>query len=212
VANPVASFANGYNNGVSITLPYVGPSGASAISGYMTLGIGTTALNVPSGAVKYYAADSGGMSDGNGSDFRTTFVTAGTVMGGSSLPGSTQAFIDSGSNNYYFPQIASLPLCGDYANDIFFCPATTQTVQASIQPYAGGLSSGTFNISIANNDALASTSNSAFANAGAANSSEFVWGLPFFYNQTIYVVIEGATATWGGNGQAMPVTGPFWAF
>jgi hypothetical protein len=213
VANPVASFAAGYNNGVSVSLPYVGASGASAVSGSMTVGIGTIAGNAPSSGVSYYAADGAGMTDGNGSDFQTTFVSAGTAIGGSARSGVNQAFIDSGSNNYYFPQIPSLPLCGDYPGDPFFCPAATQALQASIQPYLGGSPSASFAFSIANNDALANTCNSAFANAGAANSTEFVWGLPFFYNQTIYVGIDGASAAWASSsGQSMPATGPFWAF
>ncbi len=69
VVNPVASFASGHNNGVSLTLPTVNSSGSSALTGgNLTLGIpsSTTAGGV-------YLADSNGMLDGKGSDFATVF-------------------------------------------------------------------------------------------------------------------------------------------
>ncbi len=61
-------------------------------------------------------------------------------------------------------------------------------------------------ISVANADALFSTSSVAFANlAGSVTqgTSTFVWGLPFFYGRTVF------TSIWG---QALSPNGPWNAF
>ena len=67
--------------------------------------------------------------------------------------------------------------------------------------------SGQFTFSIANADALFSSSNVAFANlggaAGSANAGAFVAGLPFFFGRVVY------TSIWG---QALSANGPWYAF
>ncbi|MDR3606539.1 MAG: DUF3443 family protein [Oligoflexia bacterium] len=195
VANPVASFASGYNNGVSLTLPSVASTGASAVTGSMTLGIpsSTTAGGV-------YLADSSGMTDGNGVDMGTVFQ--GTTYGATNSANAI-AFIDSGSNAYFFPLNA--PMCS--VNSSFYCPASTDSLSAVIEGYSGSPTY-TNNFSIRNADSLFSTNYSAFSTVAGNATGMFDWGLPFFYGRTVYVGLDGTSATINSSS----VTGPYWAF
>jgi hypothetical protein len=59
---------------------------------------------------------------------------------------------------------------------------------------------------IGNADSLFNTVNSAFSELGGTSpvGSGFDWGLPFFFNKTIYVGIEGTSSSLG--------SGPYWAY
>jgi hypothetical protein len=193
VVNPVYSSGN---NGVSLTLPSIGTSGASAVtSGTVTLGISSAT------GVTVYGADSNGMTDYNGADFTTTFD--GTTYGGSANSGSSASFIDSGSNWLYFPS-ASIASCSDNS---LYCPGSTQSLSATVAGYNGS-PTGTASFSIVNADSIVNNGNTAYSNIGAPMSNTFDWGLPFFYGKTIYVGIDGSTATINGSTS----TGPYWAF
>ncbi len=194
VVNPIAAFASGFNNGVVLTLPSVGASGTSAItSGNLQLGIGT-----PS-SITVYPADPNGMDDLNGPDFTTVFE--GTTYGGSA--GSTFAFIDSGSNGIFFP--SGVTACTDGSG--LYCPGSTLSLSAAMQGFSGTPSS-SVSFSIGDADALFNSGNSAFSNLGGAASDDFDWGLPFFFGRSVYVGLNGATATINST----PATGPYWAF
>jgi hypothetical protein len=203
VVNPIAKFASGFNNGIAFTLPDVALSGGAGVAGTMTFGIGTQGNNTPPGSsVAAYPADPNGMSDTMISDFQTSFggVTYGAANGGS------QAFIDSGSNGYFFSTQSPLVDCP--VNSQFFCTTTPQSYPATIMAFSGTPASPQQQVLIGNADTLFASSNSAFKNVGASSSTGFVWGLPFFYNKTVYVGFDGTTATFSGA----PHSGPYWAF
>jgi hypothetical protein len=183
VSNPVASFATD-NNGVIIELPSVSASEAS-VSGSLIFGIGTESNNGLGSATVYTI-------DPNTGNFSTTFD--GTAY-------SDEAFIDSGSNAYYFDD-SSLPTCTDLP--FWYCPTSTVNLTATNQGMNGA--TGTVNFSIGNADTLTSNvSNGAVPNLGGPISGNmFDWGLPFFFNRNVYVAIVGAN-TPGGQG-------PYWAY
>jgi hypothetical protein len=201
VINPVASFSSGANNGVSLTLPSISSNGASAVtSGILHLGIGT-----PS-SVTVLPADPNGLTDGNVADFMTVFQ--GTTFGGSTSNPNSQtdpslAFIDSGSNANFLP--SNEPQCSD--NPGFFCPTNTQALSATMEGFSGSPTVGV-SFSMANADALFDTGNSALDNVCGTSQGIFDWGLPFFFGRTVYVGLNGTTATINGSTS----TGPYWAF
>ncbi|MGA8492369.1 MAG: DUF3443 family protein [Terriglobales bacterium] len=192
VTNPVFNFPVD-NNGTILTLPAVNDV-AATVNGTMTFGIGTQSNNtLPSTATLFTL---------NSSDnFTTNF-------GGQSLTGS---FIDSGSNGLFFPQINNLPnICAD--NSSWYCPtATTQFTATNVDPNTGSTSNTvSFSVDNFDNVTAANPNDAAFSNlAGpmpcvSSTACSFDWGLPFFYNRSVFTAIDGTT-TPNGNG-------PFWAY
>jgi Protein of unknown function (DUF3443) len=57
---------------------------------------------------------------------------------------------------------------------------------------------------IANADALFSTSNAAFNDLGATDFGAFDWGVPFFFGRNVFVAIDGQQTPSG--------LGPYWAY
>lgn len=217
VTNPISAFGL---NGVSMTLPAISLAGASQVQGTLTLGIAagnSQTAQTPFSTFNVYPAYSADQI----LDLTTLFITEGASAyygsGDPTLVSATNSFIDSGSNGVYVPQITGLINCGDGSG--FYCPTTTQTLQANIEGYnataghAGTPTSGAYTFYIGDADTLFNSGNSAFSNLGGnGGSSLFDWGLPFFYGKTIYVGLEGKTATFThvSGGAAQP--GPFWAF
>ena len=183
VQNPVALLPKD-NNGVIVELLAVPLGGVPSVGGYLVLGIGTEANNVPS-AVTTYAADQYG-------EFTTTF-------NGSSY----SSFIDTGSNGLFFPSSPSnsLPDCAS-ASD-WFCPTSTKSFSA-INQGSSGSPSGTVSFDIGNFDSLTSSSNNVFAEIGGNEPDYFDWGLPFHFGRNIYIGLEGTESTLG--------SGTYWAY
>ena len=102
VQNPVALLPKD-NNGVIVELLAVRLGGVPSVGGYLVLGIGTEANNVPS-AMKTYATDQYG-------EFSTTF-------NGILYPHS---FIDTGSNGLFFPSSPSNSLPDCVSDSDWFC-------------------------------------------------------------------------------------------
>jgi hypothetical protein len=180
VQNPVSLFATD-NNGVIIELPAV--SGAEAtVSGSLVFGIGTESNNGLGSATIYDA-------DPNTLNFSTSFNGADY---------SDAAFIDSGSNGYFFPDPSIAP-CGGY-----YCPASTVKLSATTQGFTTG--KGTVDFSIADAETLFTNDpdDAAYSDLGGPASGYFDWGLPFFYGQNVFVAIEGASTPGG--------PGPYWAY
>ncbi|MGE5085248.1 MAG: DUF3443 family protein [Bacillota bacterium] len=192
LTNPISLMPAGYNNGVVIKLPSVPTVGAGAAYGYMILGIGTASdpNNEATGVTVYPTSNSG--------YFTTTFNGTGLV----------KSFVDSGSNFLFFPKTNSLPFCS--GSTTWYCPTSTQALTASLTG-AGGAPTGSVNFDIGNTNTLISYNNMVYDNIGGdiGDPSMFDWGLPFFLGRSVFVGINGSTATVNTNQTA---SGPFWAF
>jgi hypothetical protein len=176
VVNPVAGLPVD-NNGVAIVLPAVPLGGVSSLAGSLIFGIGTQANNQPS-AVQTFTVDRQG-------NFTTTYKGA-----------NLAAFIDSGSNGIFFPD-SSFPRC----SGSFYCPASPQTLSATISSPNGNSAAVDFFVESVN--ALPATTTAGHA-AGDAGALGFDWGLPFFFGRTVWTGIAGTRTPLG--------TGPLWAF
>lgn len=187
VTNPVAAFATD-NNGVVLVMPAVPAGGATTLTGTLIFGIDTQANNQV-GSATVYAADSNG-----------NFIT---FYNGKQL---SHSFLDSGSNGLFFPD-STVPLCllsSGFGG--FYCPAAPLSLSAVNQSATTG-ASGTVNFTIVNPQALDTTIRAASIGGSfgsATHSTSFDWGLPFFFNRTVFVAIDGAITQHG--------TGPYWAY
>lgn len=179
VSNPVAAFTTD-NNGVAIDLPAISDSGAASDRGTLTFGIGTQADNALGTATILRTNTQTG--------YVTTTTSDGTIY--------AQSYLDSGSNGFFFWS-STLPRCGSW-----FCPASLQSLSATITGTDGVSASTSF--SIANAQTLFATGNWAFDNLAGYNGNMFGWGLPFFFGRRVFTAIE-AQATPAG-------VGPFYAF
>jgi hypothetical protein len=188
VQNPV-SLLPVDNNGVVVSLPAVGSLGAPILGGSLILGIGTQSNNQPSGVTVYRANNCG--------RFITTYK--GTVF--QNPPGSCSggAFLDTGSNAFFFPD-GSIPLCPS----TFFCPNPSPLNLSATTTGASGSPSGVVNFQIANADALFATGNDVFNNLGGSAMGIFDWGVPFFLGRAVFVGINGQNSVLG--------PGPYWAY
>jgi hypothetical protein len=166
VANPAANFAAD-NNGVIVQMQPVPDAGAASASGTLVFGINTQSNNALGGA-QVFTTDPFG--DLNNSTFNGTTV---------------QAFLDSGSNAYFFGD-SSLAQCGsNFAG--FYCPSSAQTRSITLV----GLNKVTTNanIGILNAATLFGNGNNfAFNNLGGqiGGNSSFDLGLPFFYGRHVF--------------------------
>jgi hypothetical protein len=178
VTNPIANFPAD-NNGVLIELPAIPATGASSVAGTMTFGIGSQSNNLLGSA---------------------TVLKSNTLTGyvSTSFSGSAYAssFIDSGSNGMFFPS-TTLATCG-----VWYCPATAQSLSATINASGGATAAVAFNVG--KSTTLISSGNYAFNNLAGTANGYFDWGLPFFYGRRVFTALEGR-ATPAGNG-------PYYAF
>jgi len=190
--NPVWMFPQD-NNGLSITLPSIGATGAATVTGTLTFGIGSQTNNALGSALAQAATSKG--------TFTTTF-------GGVAY---TNSFIDSALGAYYFldSAITGLPDCaanGDAAG--YYCapsPVSLSAITSGPNPSsAGTIVSQNISFSVWNALTLIDSGNPAFNNIGGPNPGTFEWGLPFFYGKTVFVGIEGQTTPAG--------PGPYWAY
>ena len=170
VQNPVASLPAD-NNGVVLQFPSVSYEGASSVSGYLILGIGTQTNNIPGTGVVAYGANS--------------YAEFTTVFNGTSLA----AFLDTGSNGLFFPD-ASITQCEGW-----YCPSSVLTLSAVNAGYTGSPSN-TVQFQIANFSTL-SASNNVFPTIGAYQSGGFDWGLPFFFGRNVYIGIYETSSVLG---------------
>lgn len=195
VTNPVSMFpvdSNGVadNNGIVFSLAGISSSGATAVNGAVTFGIGTKADNNPTtsgtGAVTSYVADPTDYSF----NIKTTFSGS-----------DYDSFLDSGSNGLFFPIPSGFTDCDPGDEDYWYCPTlTTQYVATNYSPI--GSTTGTASFWIANASNLFELGYFAFNDLGADSSNmaaplstEFDWGIPFFYGKTIYIGVYGAYST-----------------
>jgi hypothetical protein len=190
VQNPVADFAmiNGVqdNNGVLISLGSVPAAGATnSLAGQLVFGIATQTDN-QLGSAAVYAADQYGNIQ--------------TAFNGTTMP----SFIDSGSNALYFAD-ASLAMCT--VNTMAYCPVPSPLTLSASNMSAGATSGTAVSFSIVGADTL-STGIIAASIAAGNPYQQFDWGLPFFFNRTIFTAISGASVATSG----VPAIGPFFAY
>jgi hypothetical protein len=178
VTNPVANFATD-NNGVVIELPDVPDNGAFSVNGTLTFGIGSQPNNALGSATVLAANSSSG------------FIM--TDFGGSTYGAS---IIDSGSNGLFFPS-TTLARCGSW-----YCPATSQSLIATIRSPGGAQS--TVNFSVAPSTSLFGSGNYAFDNLAGPSNDFFHWGLPFFYGRRVFTALQERATPAGA--------GPYYAF
>ena len=194
VQNLISKMNEGFNNGVSITLPPIGYCGRSGLTGYLTLGVGTRQNNTPPVTTNVLSADPIDLT------IRTTFE-------GQQYTG----YIDSGTNTFNFSPIgraaAELTDCGSTSEAPgFFCPTDNPKYSATMQSYWGGpLVPVTFQI--VNALSLIGSNNTAFSTLGSGGGTvgDFDWGISFFFGKTVYVVQKDKSAPGLG-------VGPIWAF
>jgi hypothetical protein len=186
VANPVASFPTD-NNGVVVQLQEIPATGATTASGYLVFGIGTQSNNGLNGAT-VITADAAG-------NFTTTFNGQPLITG----------FIDSGSNALFFTD-SSLQKCS--SSQYFYCPPSPVSLSATNQGTNGTMSTVSFQVAnltnIPDTDFAINDVAGPAQSIGNYGSDYFDWGLPFFYNRTVFVAIEGMSA--GGT------QGPYYAY
>jgi hypothetical protein len=194
LTNPV-SLLSADNNGITVVLPSVPAMGASLVNGYLLLGIGTETNNTPANTVISLQTDTNG---------NLKFTSNGNT--------TNLAFVDSGSDGYYFSSLMSQALVGVNCTgpaEGYFCPPTPVTVTATLASATNASSapvtfevdngSGIFNSPLALSDNLAASPGL----AGAINGQVDL-GLPFFFGKTIYFEISGRNSSLG--------TGPIIAY
>ncbi|REE20916.1 uncharacterized protein DUF3443 [Paraburkholderia sp. BL27I4N3] len=170
VANPVPFFPVD-NNGVIVQMPPVSNTGAASATGTLVFGVGTQANNALTG-VQLFTTDAFGDMDNS-------------VFNGAQV----QAFLDSGSNAYFFGD-SSLAQCGsNFAG--FYCPSSAQTRTLTLV----GLNKAQANASIGILSAATLFSNGnnyAFNDLAGqiGGNSSFDLGLPFFYGRHVYYGID----------------------
>lgn len=169
VANPVAYFPTD-NNGVIVQMPPISNTGAPSASGTLVFGINTQSNN-GLGSTQTYTTDTYG--DLNNSVFNGTTV---------------QAFLDSGSNGYFFAD-STITLCGSNYQG-FYCPSAAQTRSITLVGLNSARTSAS--IGILNAGTLFSSGNYAFNDLGGqiGGNSSFDLGLPFFYGRHVYYGID----------------------
>jgi Protein of unknown function (DUF3443) len=187
VANPITFFATD-NNGVIIQLPSVAAAGAATVTGSMIFGIDTQSNN-KSGSQTILTVDDQG------------YFT--TLFNGQSY---AQGFLDTGSNGLFFAD-SSIQVCTDSNFSDFYCPASTQSLTATLQGQNAASASAAFTIADAETLGADNATLVAFSNLGGpfpGAASNFDWGLPFYYGRTVYTAFEDATTSAG--------TGPYLAY
>ena len=197
IQNPVVHFAVD-NNGTIISLPSLPDLGVGVARGRLVFGIGTQSNNqIPVTAQMLFV-------DPNPAN--VSYLSLATSVDGTNYPDS---YIDSGSNALFFDDATIALGCQSSSGASgttggWYCPVTAAHRTATITDVSGA--SKQLNVTIANADALFSTSSLAFSDLGGTVSqgkNTFVWGLPFFYGRSVF------TSIWG---QALSPNGPWNAF
>lgn len=170
VANPVAYFVND-NNGVIVQMPPISNTGATGATGTLVFGIGTRSNNTMAAAQKLTTDTYGDLNN--------------SVYNGSTV----QAFLDSGSNGYFFSD-SSLAACGSNYSG-FYCPSSAQTRSINLVGLNGTSVSAQIGI-LSASTLFSNGSNYAFNDLAGqiGGSSSFDLGLPFFYGRYIYYGLD----------------------
>ena len=190
VVNPVSQFVTD-NQGVLLSLPNVAATGAATLTGVAYFGIGTQTNN-QTGGVQAYPVSAA---------TNATLLTSYTRVGAGS-PNTLAGFLDTGSNSLFFLDngIASC-VSGSFSS--FYCPPATLNLTATNTARTGSPSA-VVSFTVVNANALSADRVAAPIAAPFASSTQFDWGLPFFFGRPVFTAIENATTPLG--------KGPYWAY
>ncbi len=194
--NPVAAFPID-NNGSILSLPAVAQAGVTTLTGTVTFGIGTQADNALTATTVLPVTTSA-------SRLGPGVLTA--TYKGKPL---TQSFLDSGSNEYFFIDIALNP-CTSTNLIAFYCPTTPTLLSPILTATNGVTASGAFtlysplNVFDSSNVAPGLAINPTLVTPPLPFANSFDFGMPFFFGKSVYTAIEGRPA---GATQ-----GPYFAF
>jgi hypothetical protein len=195
VANPVAKFAAD-NTGVIINLPNLqNANGDASVQGELIFGIETQTDNaLPAAGLTVLGTDANG-------DFTATFNGSATVL---------PALIDSGTDSYAFDtNDPAIPVCTT-GNLMFlggyYCPTVAPLSVYAVNTGVGANNANNrVDFAIADPSSTFVTTAAAFIDlAGGPGSTNFTWGMPFFYGRKIYVGID--------QRMAGAYTGPYYAY
>lgn len=179
VTNPATLFAAD-NNGLIVQLPDLqSANGDRTVTGELIFGLGTQTDNVlpATGLVVLGTAASG--------DFNATY-NGGTTL----LP----ALIDSGADAYLFDD-PTMAVCADGAFVGYYCPTIApQSVFAVNQGVGANNATSTVNFAIADPNSFVAGAAAFIDLGGGGGSSNFTWGMPFFYGRAVYVGFEERSA------------------
>ncbi len=179
VTNPVVLFAAD-NNGLIVDLPNLhNDNGDASVQGSVIFGIDTQPDNaLPLTGITVLGANGSG-------DFTATY-NGGTVV----LP----ALIDSGTDSYAFND-ASIAVCSSGAFVGYYCPAVApQSVFAVNTGVGVNNATSTVNFAIADPNTFVAHAAAFIDLAGGGGSTNFTWGMPFFYGRKVYIGIEQRVA------------------
>jgi Protein of unknown function (DUF3443) len=192
------------NNGVVVVLPGLasGVLSAPSLTGSMVFGIGTQANNTTTGASAMRLSTS----------TFSGYVVNTTVTRASYTATMANSFLDTGSNGLYFGTASvTLPVCSTAPD--FYCSTTGTTFfSATVSGSAG--SARTFSFAV---DPAVGGTNALFTSGDpvlptlsgpSGDTSQFIWGLPFFYGRTVFIGFEGRSGVFNGS----TVAGPYYAF
>ncbi len=217
LTNPVYAFSTD-NQGVVLTMPPLADgTGTVNPQGTLVFGVNTNTNNAASSTagLNVYQASS------QGNFFSTLTGSTGYTV--STTTTYSNSFIDSGSNALYLPgtTIPSDPTAGWFIptspSTIIQVSATQQGSNALGTAGIGHTNSLTFDVANVNTVFKFNTVNitdtaynglAAPASTGSISTGGVDWGMPFFYGKSIYAVLENQTQVVN----AVPATGPFWAF
>ncbi len=189
VSNPATMFAAD-NNGLIVTLPNLqNANGDSTLAGQVIFGLGTQSDNaLPAIGLSVLGTNANG-------DFTATYNGSATVL---------PALIDSGADSYLFDD-PTLAVCASGAFVGYYCPAVApQSVFAVNTGVGVNNATSTVNFAIADPNTFVAGAAAFIDLAGGGGSTNFSWGMPFFYGRPVYVGFEQRTT---GN-----YTGPFFAY
>ena len=206
VSNPISALVdpgqlpsnNRFNNGLVLVMPAVTNPGAATASGELIFGVDTifsssSALSsntVPPAAKKVML----GADPINHLDSYLNITTQ--LVLGPTPQIFNGSYLDTGTNGMFFNDSSnSIPKC---LNSTWYCPKTILNLNAVLSD-GGSTSLNQVNLQfqVGNAEAIFSTSNTAFANASGAaptGSTDFAWGMPFFYGKRVYMSIWDITS------------------
>ena len=164
---------------MSLAFPPVPVGGATTLAGTLTFGLGSQPSN-QLGTANVLPTDARG-------NF-TTIYKQRTY---------TTAFIDSGSNGWFFDD-PSLPVCGD-----FYCPLTALALSA-VNRARDDQAEVTVSFLVDDINALTSRISAPHAAGPFGLLQTFDWGIPFFFGRKVFLALQGARTPWG--------TGPYWVY